>query len=79
MIGPAFLRTVWIVSEFNYYYYYCHSTPKAECLSSLTGQGCRWAQSFGLTGFRVSGSVWIWEFPKIGDPNIVPSIVGSLL
>ena len=21
----------------------------------------------------------IWEFPKIGDPNIVPQIVGSLL
>ena len=21
----------------------------------------------------------IWEFPKIGDPNIVPSMVGSLL
>ena len=21
----------------------------------------------------------IWEFPKIGDPNIVPLIVGSLL
>ena len=20
-----------------------------------------------------------WEFPKIGDPNIVPQIVGSLL
>ena len=21
----------------------------------------------------------IWEFPKIGDPNLVPYIVGSLL
>ena len=21
----------------------------------------------------------LWEFPKIGDPNIVPKIVGSLL
>ena len=21
----------------------------------------------------------VWEFPKIGDPNIVPQIVGSLL
>ena len=26
----------------------------------------------GLRGAR-------WEFPKIGDPNIVPQIVGSLL
>ena len=23
-------------------------------------------------------SRFIWEFPKIGDPNIVPEIVGSL-
>ena len=23
-------------------------------------------------------SLFIWEFPKIGDPNIVPYIVGSL-
>ena len=22
---------------------------------------------------------WMWEFPKRGDPNIVPQIVGSLL
>ena len=22
---------------------------------------------------------YIWEFPKIGNPNIVPKIVGSLL
>ena len=28
------------------------------------------------------GSLWVvekWEFPKIGDPNILPQIVGSLL
>ena len=66
MIGPAFLRTVWIVSEFNYYYYYyyCHSTPKAECLSSLTGQGCRWAQSFGaygVQGLRLSVDLGVSE------------------
>ena len=27
----------------------------------------------------IKGSEEIWEFPKIGDPNIVPLIVGSLL
>ena len=36
----------------------------------------------GLAGCRVSAlrfGLWIWEFPKIGDPNVVPKIVGSLL
>ena len=28
-------------------------------------------------GFEVHGK--IWGFPKIGDPNIVPQTVGSLL
>ena len=34
-------------------------------------------------GFMFRGSdlglVHRWEFPKIGDPNLVPKIVGSLL
>ena len=28
---------------------------------------------------RLSPVLRLWEFPKIGDPNIVPQIVGSLL
>ena len=40
---------------------------------------CIGRASWGFTGgvrfFRSS----IWEFPKIGDPNIVPQIIGSLL
>ena len=28
---------------------------------------------------RKVSEVPIWEFPKIGDPNFVPEIVGSLL
>ena len=30
-------------------------------------------------GDWVSAFPTVWEFPKIGDPNIVPQIVGSLL
>ena len=26
-----------------------------------------------------AGQILVWGFPKIGDPNIVPQIVGSLL
>ena len=32
-----------------------------------------------VSGPRVYDIGPIWEFPKIGDPNIVSQIVGSLL
>ena len=32
-------------------------------------------QEFLYSNFRAT----IWEFPKIGDPNIVPKVVESLL
>ena len=37
--------------------------------------------SWNLAGFRSVGRrvKAMWEFPKIGDLNIVPQIVGSLL
>ena len=38
----------------------------------MEGLGSRLLGFRGFQGF-------IWKFPKIGDPKIVPSVVGSLL
>ena len=47
---------------------------------ALRGLHMRGPGSTLLLGFGASGLGFaIWEFPKIGDPIIVPRIVGSLL
>ena len=49
---------------------------RAEGLQPL-GTGCSVVGLEGVVkGWKAKNA--IWEFPKIGDPNIVPEIVGSL-
>ena len=50
-------------------------------LGVQNGSGFRvfWARGLLRLMWRVQGFESIWEFPKIGDPNFVPQIVGSLL
>ena len=49
-------------------------------VSALGSWGFR-VKGLRRLGFRVCiGLVGVtWEFPKIGEPNIVPEVVGSLL
>ena len=49
-------------------------TMSPEC-GPLTDSRIGTCGSTGVAGTSAS----VWEFPKIGDPNIVPPIVGSLL
>ena len=50
---------------------------------SIKANRCRRAWEFrnrGMSsGFRGLQGLRIWEFPKIGDPDTVPQIIGFLL